>query len=230
MKAEHQLDLPRRLQIEFSRVVQAHTDAEGGEVTPAQMWQAFADEYLADGPGGAAGPPHLVGGGRQGRAERGGPRGRRGAPGRGRGQRADLRVLRRAGPASASRSGCSTTPSTRCPRAATPRPPPTSSARSAARSVGGRRRLQHGDRLHARGALGAEPGRAPQLSDAGACPARAPRAGHRPGVRDNGWVGLYRDDGIVLRTQKLGEADRIITHPDPAERAGPRGGQGRAPD
>ena len=50
MKAEHQLDLPRRLQIDFSRVVQAHTDEEGGEVTPAQMWQAFSDEYLAEGP------------------------------------------------------------------------------------------------------------------------------------------------------------------------------------
>jgi 2-isopropylmalate synthase len=50
MKAEHHLDLPRRLQIEFSRVIQARTDAEGGEVTPAQMWEAFADEYLAPGP------------------------------------------------------------------------------------------------------------------------------------------------------------------------------------
>ncbi|MEV0969283.1 2-isopropylmalate synthase [Microtetraspora glauca] len=46
MKADHQLDLPRRLQIEFSRVVQAQTDAEGGEVTPAAMWEAFTDEYL----------------------------------------------------------------------------------------------------------------------------------------------------------------------------------------
>jgi 2-isopropylmalate synthase len=50
MKAEHQLDLPRRLQIEFSQVVQARTDAEGGEVTPAQMWEVFAAEYLAAGP------------------------------------------------------------------------------------------------------------------------------------------------------------------------------------
>jgi 2-isopropylmalate synthase len=50
MKAEHQLDLPRRLQIEFSRAVQAYTDAEGGEVTPGQMWSAFFAEYLADGP------------------------------------------------------------------------------------------------------------------------------------------------------------------------------------
>src|SRR5215470_9969522 len=49
MKAEHRLDLPRRLQIEFSRVIQAHTDAEGGEVTPAQMWEAFAAEYLTEG-------------------------------------------------------------------------------------------------------------------------------------------------------------------------------------
>ncbi|MFI5607189.1 2-isopropylmalate synthase [Amycolatopsis sp. NPDC051903] len=46
MKAEHQLDLPRRLQIEFSKVVQAYTDTEGGEVDPATMWNAFAKEYL----------------------------------------------------------------------------------------------------------------------------------------------------------------------------------------
>jgi DNA repair protein RecO (recombination protein O) len=32
-----------------------------------------------------------------------------------------------------------------------------------------------------------------------------------PGVGDNGPVSLYRDEGVVLRTQKLGEADRIIT-------------------
>jgi 2-isopropylmalate synthase len=49
MKAEHHLELPRRLQIEFSRVIQARTDAEGGEVTPAQMWDAFAAEYLSAG-------------------------------------------------------------------------------------------------------------------------------------------------------------------------------------
>ncbi len=49
MKAEHQLDLPRRLQIEFSRVIQGHTDAEGGEVSPARMWEIFSDTYLAAG-------------------------------------------------------------------------------------------------------------------------------------------------------------------------------------
>ncbi len=46
MKNEHQLDLPRRLQIEFSKVVQTMTDNEGGEVLPEQMWQIFEDEYL----------------------------------------------------------------------------------------------------------------------------------------------------------------------------------------
>jgi 2-isopropylmalate synthase len=46
MKTEHGLDLPRRLQIEFSRVVQAHTESEGGEVDARAMWRYFADEYL----------------------------------------------------------------------------------------------------------------------------------------------------------------------------------------
>ncbi len=46
MKSEHSLELPRRLQIEFSQVIQARTDNEGGEVSPEQMWEAFAAEYL----------------------------------------------------------------------------------------------------------------------------------------------------------------------------------------
>jgi 2-isopropylmalate synthase len=46
LKAEHKLDLPRRAQIEFSRVIQQHTDAEGGEVTPEQIWSIFRAEYL----------------------------------------------------------------------------------------------------------------------------------------------------------------------------------------
>ena len=46
MKTEHGLDLPRRLQIEFSRVVQEHTDTEGGEVDAKTMWSYFAEEYL----------------------------------------------------------------------------------------------------------------------------------------------------------------------------------------
>jgi len=50
LKSDYSLDLPRRLQIEFSQVVQHHTDDEGGEVEPERMWKIFSDEYLADGP------------------------------------------------------------------------------------------------------------------------------------------------------------------------------------
>ncbi|MDX3849402.1 2-isopropylmalate synthase [Streptomyces sp. AK02-01A] len=46
LKNGHKLDLPRRMQIEFSRIIQAKTDAEGGEVTPGQIWSVFQDEYL----------------------------------------------------------------------------------------------------------------------------------------------------------------------------------------
>ena len=46
LKAEHNLDLPRRAQIEFSRVIQAHTDTEGGEITPEKIWDVFSSEYL----------------------------------------------------------------------------------------------------------------------------------------------------------------------------------------
>jgi 2-isopropylmalate synthase len=46
MRTEHKLELPRRLQIEFSQVIQHVTDEEGGEVSPEEMWSAFADEYL----------------------------------------------------------------------------------------------------------------------------------------------------------------------------------------
>ncbi|MFG2373497.1 2-isopropylmalate synthase [Streptomyces sp. NPDC048504] len=46
LKNDHKLDLPRRMQIEFSKLIQAKTDAEGGEVTPKQIWATFEDEYL----------------------------------------------------------------------------------------------------------------------------------------------------------------------------------------
>ena len=46
LKSDHALDLPRKLQIEFSGVLQAKTDAEGGEVTSDQIWGIFRDEYL----------------------------------------------------------------------------------------------------------------------------------------------------------------------------------------
>ncbi len=48
MKTEHHFDLPRRLQIEFSGVIQRHTDDEGGEVDPTKMWDIFSREYLVD--------------------------------------------------------------------------------------------------------------------------------------------------------------------------------------
>ncbi|RVU19183.1 2-isopropylmalate synthase [Streptomyces antnestii] len=46
LKNDHKLDLPRRMQIEFSKIIQAKTDAEGGEVTPGDIWAIFQDEYL----------------------------------------------------------------------------------------------------------------------------------------------------------------------------------------
>ena len=46
LKTDHALDLPRKLQIEFSAVVQATTDSQGGEVTSEKIWSIFSDEYL----------------------------------------------------------------------------------------------------------------------------------------------------------------------------------------
>ncbi|CAN2185984.1 LeuA Isopropylmalate/homocitrate/citramalate synthases [Candidatus Nanopelagicaceae bacterium] len=46
LKTEHHLDLPRRQQIEFSKIVQQKTDHEGGEITADQLWNIFEDEYL----------------------------------------------------------------------------------------------------------------------------------------------------------------------------------------
>ncbi len=48
MKTEHQMDLPRRLQIEFSQVVQAYTDTAGGEVSADLLWSIFKREYAVD--------------------------------------------------------------------------------------------------------------------------------------------------------------------------------------
>lgn len=46
LQSEHNLELPRRAQIEFSQVVQDHTDGQGGEVTGEQLWSVFRREYL----------------------------------------------------------------------------------------------------------------------------------------------------------------------------------------
>ena len=48
MKAEHGLDLPRRLQIEFSKTIQGITEDTGTEITPGHMWDTFQHEYLAE--------------------------------------------------------------------------------------------------------------------------------------------------------------------------------------
>jgi 2-isopropylmalate synthase len=45
MKAEHGFDLPRRLQIEFSKTIQAITEDTGTEISPGAMWNAFRAEY-----------------------------------------------------------------------------------------------------------------------------------------------------------------------------------------
>ncbi|MBN8451540.1 2-isopropylmalate synthase [Accumulibacter sp.] len=47
LEAEYGVVLPRRLQVEFSRVVQAHTDSHGGEMSAAAIWLLFASTYLA---------------------------------------------------------------------------------------------------------------------------------------------------------------------------------------
>src|SRR4029453_13564849 len=46
MQVEHGFDLPRRLQIEFSRAIQGITEDTGTEITPGAMWEAFENEYL----------------------------------------------------------------------------------------------------------------------------------------------------------------------------------------
>ncbi|MEY9213314.1 2-isopropylmalate synthase [Thermobifida halotolerans] len=49
LQRDHSIDLPRRLQIEFSRVVQEFTDAEGGEFSGERIWEIFAETYLSEG-------------------------------------------------------------------------------------------------------------------------------------------------------------------------------------
>ena len=139
LKAEHKLDLPRRAQIEFSRVVQERTDAEGGEMAPDVIWSVFSAEYLDRvTPAAPRLGAHLVGGGGEGPALHQRVRRGRAAVADRRGQRPDRRVRQRdQRPARrSSTSGCSTTTSTRCPPAATPSRRRTSSARSATRCCG----------------------------------------------------------------------------------------------
>ena len=55
MQTDYQLDLPRDLQVEFSRVVQDVTDATGAEITSAEIWSLFEREYLS-----VSSPLHFV--------------------------------------------------------------------------------------------------------------------------------------------------------------------------
>jgi 2-isopropylmalate synthase len=50
MKTEHGFDLPRRLQIEFSKTIQHITEDSGTEISPVMMWDAFQTEYLPEAP------------------------------------------------------------------------------------------------------------------------------------------------------------------------------------
>ncbi len=96
LKAEHKLDLPRRAQIEFSRVIQHHTDAEGGEMTPEAIWTAFRSEYLdRTTPAPARLRAHLCRRRREGPALRQRVRRRRAHHADRRGQRPDRGVRRR---------------------------------------------------------------------------------------------------------------------------------------
>jgi 2-isopropylmalate synthase len=61
LKNEHALDLPRRLQIEFSRIVQIHTDDVGGEVTGDELWRIFSKEYFLDDAARLGAPLELLG-------------------------------------------------------------------------------------------------------------------------------------------------------------------------
>jgi 2-isopropylmalate synthase len=48
MDTEYGLDLPRQLQVEFSREVQAVTEASGTEIKPGELWEVFSQSYLPD--------------------------------------------------------------------------------------------------------------------------------------------------------------------------------------
>ena len=130
MKTEHGFDLPRRLQIEFSKTIQHITEDTGTEISPVVMWDAFQAEYLPDEPRVPAQQPRAA----QRQRDRtttsitaqlvvdGAARHRHR-----RGQRPDRRVRPRAAhrPRRDARRA-STTPSTRWARAPRRRPSPTS--------------------------------------------------------------------------------------------------------
>jgi 2-isopropylmalate synthase len=50
LSAEHGLDLPRAMQVEFSKHVQELTETSGTEISPAQIWDVFTTTYLPENP------------------------------------------------------------------------------------------------------------------------------------------------------------------------------------
>ena len=48
LEKDHGLSMPRRLQIEFSQVIQKIADETGKEISPSDIWDTFQDTYLAD--------------------------------------------------------------------------------------------------------------------------------------------------------------------------------------
>ncbi|MGD0743471.1 MAG: 2-isopropylmalate synthase [Acidimicrobiales bacterium] len=50
MESEHQMILPRRLQIEFSRAIKRVADEAGTEIPSEKIWEVFCDEYFSGGP------------------------------------------------------------------------------------------------------------------------------------------------------------------------------------
>ena len=117
MGTEHGLDLPRRLQIEFSKTVQAVTEASGTEIKPSEIWEVFEKTYLAEDAGLAprGGRSHdRTGHGRPRDSGDGPAARRRRAPQRRRQrQRPDRRPRQRRWPSSASPSPSLTTTSMR---------------------------------------------------------------------------------------------------------------------
>jgi 2-isopropylmalate synthase len=49
MQSDFHYDLPRPLQVEFSKTIQAMTEESGGEIAPREIWRAFEREYFAPG-------------------------------------------------------------------------------------------------------------------------------------------------------------------------------------
>ena len=140
MKTEHHFDLPRRLQIEFSGVIQRHTDDEGGEVSPAHMWDIFSREYLVEHQ--PSTPTHrrllrCVHRGQQGGAGGQGDRRRRGAASLTAWVTVPSTPSCMLCPMWTSTFACWTMPSTRCRPAVTRRPRRTSRRTSTAPCGGG---------------------------------------------------------------------------------------------